>query len=139
MDIVIRVLERHGGYFPELRAAKAQHIFLFLALRFGNDDDGPIATGIGDQCQTDAGVARGSLDDNATRFDVASCLGIENNVLGGAILYRTARIGEFAFRQNVASGLLGCFAESDKRCVTYRVDKIFSKFHAVAASANAFH
>ena len=58
--------------FNKFCVGEPQHIFLFLALRIGNNDKSSIAAGVGDQSEPDAGIAGSTLDDKATRPDIAA-------------------------------------------------------------------
>src|SRR5690606_31539447 len=62
MDIVVRILEGHGGHFPQLGADQPKEVLLLLALRLGNHDDAAIAAGLGNEGEAHAGIARGALD-----------------------------------------------------------------------------
>src|SRR5205085_4723837 len=80
VHIVVRILVRHRRHFAQLGAAKAQHVLLLLALRFGNYDQRAITARIADECESDAGVARGAFDDQPAALEDSALLGIEDQI-----------------------------------------------------------
>ena len=63
-----------------------QELTPLLAHGVRHDDDGPIAPGGGHQCQTDACVARGGLDDDRAGFQNAPGLPVVQHGFGDAVL-----------------------------------------------------
>ena len=84
-DVVVGVLVGNGGHFHQLRAEQAQRVFLFLRLRFGNNDDRPVTERIADDGQADAGIAGCALDDGAARLQLSALLGVTNDKQGGTV------------------------------------------------------
>src|SRR5262249_21690314 len=78
--IVVGIGKWSGGNFNKLGAAEPQHVFLFLALRLGDDDDRAIAACIGNQCEADTGVAGGRLDDEPAGTQFATLLGLQDHL-----------------------------------------------------------
>ena len=70
--VIIGIGVGNRRHLDELRALKAQHVLLFLALRLGDDDDGAKAHGVGDQRNADACIARRALDNCAARLQRAA-------------------------------------------------------------------
>lgn len=56
---------RRRRYQNELGAKRTQRLLLFLRLGVGHDDDRLVAAGIGDDGQSDTGVARRAFDNRA--------------------------------------------------------------------------
>ncbi len=106
MLIVVRVGIGQLRHLDEFGAAQPQHVLLFLALRFRDQDQGPVAARAGDDGETDAGIAGGRFHHEPTRLEVAALLGFEDHPLARAILHRLARIHEFGFAENGAAGQL---------------------------------
>src|SRR6185503_7860330 len=129
VHVVVRVLVGDGGHFAQLRPAQAQHVFLFLALRIGDDDDGAVAARVADEREADAGVARGALDDHAAGLEHAAALGVEDDVERGAVLHRAAGVEELGLSEDVAAGALGGAAQADERRVADRADESVAHFH----------
>ena len=67
--------------------------------------------------QTDAGVARGALDDGATGPQRAALLVLADHPQRGAILDGSAGIEEFGLAENVAAGPLRQGRQPDQRGV----------------------
>jgi len=65
LHVVIGVRIRNRRHFDEFGAAQTQRILLLLALGIGNHDHAAEAERIAHQRKADAGVAGGSLDDDA--------------------------------------------------------------------------
>ena len=104
MLIVVRIGEGHRRHFDEFGAAQPQHVLLFLALRFRNHDQGPVAARARDNRKTDAGVARGRFHHEPARPKVAALLGFQDHPFAGAILHRLAGIYELSLAENGAAG-----------------------------------
>jgi len=49
MLVIVRIAEGERRHFHQFRAAKPQHVLLFVALRFRNDDDGAVSPRVGDE------------------------------------------------------------------------------------------
>lgn len=100
LHVIVRVGIGSGRNFDQLGAEKLQRVLLFTALRLGNDDDRLIAQRIGDQRQTNAGIARSTLHNGAARPQLTAPLGIADNVERGAILHRLTGIEEFRLAED---------------------------------------
>ena len=110
-------------------AEQAQRIFLFLALRVGDDDDRAITQRLGDDGQTDAGIAGRTLDDYATRTKQAATFRVTDDEERGAILHRLAGIEELGLAQNGAAGRLGGAFQPYQRRVADRLDDRWVECH----------
>ena len=86
MGKMIRVFQRHGRNQVQSHTIRFQRVDFVLALIVGHDDNGFIAESIADYRQANARVACSALDDDATRSQFSSCLGIPNYAQCGAIL-----------------------------------------------------
>src|SRR5690606_5455336 len=93
-DEVVRIAIGFGWNLDQIRAREADHVFLFLRLRLGNDDDGAKPHRRADESEPDAGVARRSLDDDSAGTKLARRDRMANDRKRGAILHRLARIHE---------------------------------------------
>ena len=125
-----RVGERDRGNQPQIRAAEAQHVLFFLALRLGHDDDRAVAAGIADERQADAGIAGRALDDDTAGLKQAALLGILDDEERGAVLDRAARVEELGLAENRAAGHLRGAAQFDQRRIADRADKTVADVHA---------
>ena len=92
-----RNLDQFGALQPE------QVLFL-LALGVGNDDHGLVAQGIGDERETDSGIARRTFDDQSARPQVFARDRVIDNSERRAVLHRSAGIHELRLAQNGAAG-----------------------------------
>ena len=94
LHVVVWIRVRDGRHLDQLRAREPQHVLLFLALRFGNDDHGSEAQHVRHERETDSGIARRSLDDDAARAQETSSHRILDDEQGRPILDGLARIHE---------------------------------------------
>ena len=115
--VVVGIAVGDGRHLDQLGAAQAQHVLLFLALGIGNDDQGAVAAGIGDEREPDAGVAGGALDHQPAGLDLAALFRLQDHLAAGAVLHRLAGIHEFGLAQNGAAGRRGGALERDQRRV----------------------
>ena len=129
LHVIVRIGIGHRRHLDQLRPAQAQRVFLLLALRVGNDDDGAIAERVGDERKADAGVAGGSLDDHPAGPERPALDRVLDDEQRGAILDRLARIHELGLAENGASGALGRMLELDQRRVADRLDDIVANLH----------
>src|SRR5262249_39874189 len=128
--VIVRIGKRSSGHFHELSPAEAQHVFLFLALRFRNNDHRTVAARIGDQCEANAGVAGGRLDDEPAGTPFAALFRFHDHLPAGAIFQRAARVHEFGLAEDGASGRLGSALKLDERCVADGFDNAVTDLHA---------
>ena len=129
--IVVGIAVGERRHFHQLGAAQAQHVLLFLALGLGNDDQGAIAAGIGDERKPDAGVAGGALDHQPAGLDLAALFRLQDHLARGAVLHRLAGIHEFGLAQDGAAGGLGGALERDQRRVADGFDDSVADLHWV--------
>src|SRR5262249_27839055 len=127
--IIIRVAVRYRRHLDEFCAGEPQHVFLFLTLGIGNDDKSPIAAGIGDQRQPDAGIAGSAFDDHATRSDIAAFFRFENHLARRSILHRLARIHELGLAKDRAAGGLRYPMELDQGRIADRLNNTVLHLH----------
>ena len=111
---------------------KAQHVFLFLRLRFRDHDDGAVAHGCADKCQTDSGVPGRAFDNRAARLQLAARNRIADDVKRRAVLYRLSGIHEFALAQNGAAGQFTGASELEKWRIADRFGQITVNPHGSA-------
>ena len=128
--VVHRIGIRHRGHEPQIGAAQAQHVLLFLALRLGHDDDAAVAERVADQRQPDPGVAGGALDDDAARAQQAALLRVLDDEERGAVLDRAAGIEELGLAQDRAAGLFRGAAQPDQRRIADGFDEAVANLHA---------
>src|SRR5262249_34230136 len=135
--IIVAIAVGHRRHFHQLGAAQAQHVFLFLALGFRDHDQGAVAAGIGDERQSDAGVAGGGLDPQPPGPDLAALFRLQDHLPRGTVLHRLAGIHEFSLAQNGASRRGGGALEHDQRRIADGVDDSVPSLHFVMPSAFA--
>ena len=104
-----------GRNLDQLGAAQAQHVLLFLALRFRDDDGGAVSPRVGDQRQADARIAGGAFDDQAAGLQVAALFGLQDHVTGRTVLDGLSRVEKFSLAQDFTARRLGQFVEANKR------------------------
>src|SRR5262249_41476159 len=121
VHVVAGIAVGNRGHLTELGAAKAERVLLFLALRLGDHDQRAVAAHVSDQRETDAGVAGRALDDEAARLEYAALLRVEEDVQGGSVLHRAARVHELGLAEDRAARLLRSSAQPDQRRVPDRV------------------
>jgi hypothetical protein len=131
MLVVVRIAEGQCWHFDEFSAEQAQHVLLFLALRFRNHDDGAIAARGGDQRKADAGVAGGAFDNEATGLEIAALLRLKDHLLAGAVLHRLARIHELGLAENGATGDFRGAFQFDERRVADGFDDVITNGHEI--------
>src|SRR4029078_7939601 len=85
-----------------LRAQRAQKVYLFSRLGFWTDDQCTVAAGGAHDRQADAGVPTCPLDDGAAGFQQPSRLGVLDNTQGHAILDRSAGVDELRLAEDIA-------------------------------------
>ncbi len=127
--IIVGIAVGERRYFHQLGPAQAQHVLLFLALGLGDDDQGAIAAGIGDECEPDSGVAGGALDHQPARLDLAPLFRLQDHLPRGAVLHGLAGIHEFGLAQDGTAGGLGGVLERDQRRVADGSDDSFADLH----------
>ncbi len=126
MLVVVGIAVRQGRHFEQLGAEQPQCVFLFLALRFRNDDQRAIAARAGDQRQPDAGIAGGGFDHQAAGPQFAALFRLEDHLAAGAVFHRTARIHELGLAEDGAGGQLRRAFELDQRCMADRIHSVVS-------------
>ena len=114
----------------QLGPQRAQRVHLLAALRLGHHDDRAIALGVGDQRQTDAGIARRAFDDRTAGMQHATRLRILDDAQRRAILHAGARIGEFAFAEDVAAARLARPLQPDEGRVADQGKRVWGRMHA---------
>ena len=66
--VIVGVFIGHSRNLHQFRARQTDHVFLFLGLGFGNDDDGAKAHACPHQSQANPRIARRPFDNRAARF-----------------------------------------------------------------------
>jgi hypothetical protein len=127
--VIVGIAVGHGRHFHELGAAQAQHVFLFLALGFGDHDQSAVAAGIGDERQSDAGVAGGGLDHQSARLELSTLFRLQDDLARGTVLHRLAGIHEFGLAQDGALRRGGGALEHDQRRIADGVDDSVPSLH----------
>ena len=128
-DVVVVIGVRHGGHLDQLGAAQPQHVLLFLALGVGDDDHRTIAKGIADERQSDPGIAGGTLDDDAARFERPPLLGVHDDKKRRPVLHRTAGVEELRLAEDFTTGLLRGSLQPDQGRVADGVDEAVANVH----------
>ncbi len=131
MLIVVRIGEGQRRHFDQLGAAQPQHILFFLALGLRNQDQSPVSARASDDRKTDAGIARGRLEHQAARLQLAALLGFEDHPFAGAVLHRLAGIHELGLAEDGAAGRLGSPRQLDERRIADRFDDVVVDGHVV--------
>jgi hypothetical protein len=104
MLIVVRIGIRQRRHLDQFSAAEPQHVLLFPALCFRNDNQRAVAARTRDNGQADSGITSRGLDHEAARFEFAALFGFEDHPFSGAVLYGLAGIHEFRFAKDGAAG-----------------------------------
>ena len=131
MLVVVGIGIGQRRYLDELGAAQPQHVLLFLALRFRDQDQRAVTARAGDDGETDTGIARGRFHHEPAGLEVAALLGLQDHPLARAVLDRLAGIHEFGLAENGAAGQLGCALELDEGRVADRFDNVFVEGHVL--------
>ncbi len=129
LHIIIVVAVRHCGNLQQRCAERAKRVLLFLRLRFRDDDDGFQAQRIGDDGESDAGVARRSVDHQPALAQFAPVDRIADDPQCSAVLDRRSRVHEFGLAQDSAAGHLRCAAKLDQRRIADRCEDGVSNLH----------
>src|SRR5262245_17585086 len=127
--VVVGVAVGNRRHLDQLRATQAQHVLLFLALRFRDHDQGAVAARDGDERKADPGVAGGALDHQAAGLDLPAFLGLENDLARRAILHGLAGVHELGLAQDGAAGRPGGALELDERRIADRFDDSVANLH----------
>ena len=123
-DIISRVLVRLCRHEAEIGSENAKHILLFLTLRFRHHYDRRVALRIADHRQPDSRIAGRAFDDHAALAKRAALFRLFDDGKGGAVLHGPARVHEFGFAIDIATGCLGHRAKADQRGVADGVQQI---------------
>ena len=126
LNIVLRIPIRHGGDFLEFGPAETEHVLFFLTLGFGNDDQGPVTTGISHQCQSNSCISSGPFDNQPSWFENSLLLRVQNDCLCSTVLDRTPGVHEFCLPQNRTTCLLRSPPETDQRRIADRLNQVFT-------------
>src|SRR5258708_24205822 len=84
--------------------------------------------------ETDAGVARSSLDHRAARVQNTALFRVEHDPFCRTILHRTARIHEFGLAEDLAAGFVAQRAQPDQGGVADRTGKTITQIHRISSS-----
>src|ERR1700693_4577197 len=87
--------------------------------------------------ETDAGVARRSLDHRAARTQNTPLFRVEHDPFRRTILHRTARIHEFGLAQDLAAGFVAQRAQPNQGRVANRTGKTITHVHQISSSSSA--
>src|SRR5262245_9632747 len=68
--VVVRVLVGDGGNLDQLGAGETEHLFFFVGLGLGDDDDSLQPERVADERKADAGISGRSLDHSAARLEL---------------------------------------------------------------------
>jgi len=127
--VVVRVAVGQRRHFDQFRAAKPQHVFLFLALRVRDHDHRAVAARACDQREPDAGVAGGAFDHKPARLEIAAPLGLQDHLASRTIFHRTAGVHELGFAQDQAPGGFGGLPQLDQRRIANGFDGAVAGLH----------
>jgi len=127
--VVVRVSIRHRRHFDQFGAAQPDHVFLFVALGFRNDDDRAISKRIANQREADARVACRALDDHASGFERAAPFCFSDNEKRGPVLYGAAGVEEFTFAKNFAPRRVRDSVEPNEWRISDQIDETGFHFH----------
>ncbi|MNT28115.1 hypothetical protein D3C72_1637780 [compost metagenome] len=98
LDGALHALGRVGQH--QLGTQRLQHLAALQAHGGGHGQHQLVATGGGDEGQTDAGVARGRFDDGHARLELAAAFGVPDHVRADAAFDRIARVTPFDLGQD---------------------------------------
>src|SRR5260370_12090079 len=101
--VVFRIPIRLLGHGDDFRAERAEQTYFFRRLRFGNDDDYLVTSGVTNHGKTDARVTGSALDDRCAWLEQTLLLGIGDDPVGRTIFYRADRIHEFRLSENLTA------------------------------------
>ena len=102
-----RVRVDRGRRDDDLGAVRAEHRDLLLAHLVGHDEDAAVAAQRRRHRETDAGVARGRLDDRAAGPKATVLLGGLDHREADAVLHRAARIQVLELREQLGPARRG--------------------------------
>ena len=91
----------------------------FFADGIRHDDDCLIAADSTDECEADALIAAGRLNDNRIRFDPAFLFSFQDHVVSGSGFDGTADIESFKFHKNLRIARLVHAVEPDHRGMSH--------------------
>ena len=112
-----RVRVDRGRRDHDLGAVRAEHRDLLLAHLVGHDEDAAVAAERGRDREPDAGVARGRLDDRASRAKPAVLLRRLDHREADAVLHGAAGVQVLELREELARDVAGEALEPDDRRV----------------------
>ena len=102
----------------------AQCVHLLAALGFGHDYHRLVAQRVGDQRETDPGVARGPFDYRSAGQQRTLGLGIANDPQRRAVFDRCAGVGELTFAPDLATRCFAWSFEQDQRGVANEIERV---------------
>ena len=127
--IIVRVLIGCRRHLYQLRPRQPDHVFLFLALGFGDDNHRLEPHRRTHQRQTDAGVACGAFDNGATRFQGATRHGVTDDVKRSTVLDRLSGVQKFRLAQYLAAGQFTGLFQPDQRGLSNGVCQVLVDAH----------
>ena len=122
MLVIVGVGKRLGRNFDKFSTTQAQHVLLFLALRFRDNDHGPVTASTGYQRQSDTGVSGCAFDNHTTGLEITAGFGFKNHLPGRAVLDGLTGVHELGLAENFATRFLGQSFQTDEGRVTDRID-----------------
>ena len=137
MHIVVRVLVRHRRHLAQLGAAEAQHVLLLLTLRLRNHDDGAVPARVADEREPDAGIARGSFDDDTARPQRAALLSVSDDRERRAVLHRSPRVQELGLAEDRTTRPFRRASQLDERRVADGTGETVTDVHATVTLGDA--
>src|SRR5690606_3512529 len=124
--VLVRIAIGRGWNFDQFGAKQAQGVLLFLALRFGDNDDSAIAKRFCNHREPNAGIASRAFDNNPAGFQQPSLFRIANNIERCPVLHRLTGIEELSLAVNCAAGQFGSLLQMDQwriaDCVEHRLE-----------------
>ena len=130
--IVVRIAVRGRWHFNQLRTRQAQHVFLFLALRFGDHNHRFESHRRANQCEANASVPCRAFNNCATGLQMAFVDRVFDDVERRAVLNRLTRVHKLGFAQDGAACDFAGFAQLDEWRVADSLGQILCKMHVVS-------
>jgi hypothetical protein len=138
--VAVRVIRRHRRRADDdLCAVCPEHVLLVLADLVRADEDAFVAALLSDQRQTDAGVARGGLDNGSARAQLTAGLGGVDHLDGDPVLHAAAGTEIFDLRHDSARPLRDNRVQLDQRSVADQLADVLGNPHVsmIAAADSA--
>src|SRR5262245_62136075 len=130
MLVIVWIGIGDARHLDQLRAAQAEQVFFFLALRLRDNNERAVAARIRDKSKADTGVAGGRFNHESAGAKFATLLCLKNHLPARPVFDRAARVHEFGLAKDRASRLFGSALELDQGRMADGVDSVVTDLHA---------